>query len=430
MNEVNERVHSNGRALGSSVPAAPPDAELEASFDSPASTVDQTPGGATHSPAGPRAKQPGRSRVVIGIRDLAFHQEVLDWLGRDFRVEVVGAAAEPERLLQQLARETPDVALLCPMMARHFAHPSTRSQRPRTLLVAQEMTVPVLREAIDLGVQGVFAWPEERDDLSAEITRAGVARSFPPAARGLVVAVLGARGGAGATFLATHLAAVFAGQGVRCVLVDLEGNLGDLTVALGVRSEDRIRTIADLLPVMDELSSDHLLDALHHHPMGFAALLAPPPEPAPLHIPSGLYTAGIALLAVEFEVVILHLPRSEADVVRRAVALSDEVLLVVTLDLLSLYGARRTISSLRDQGSASTRVVLNRLARADVTPSDVERTLGSRPWGTIRFDSAVKRVQDRGELLPTRSRRAGKDVRRLCELLRQDWATAHQQEGA
>src|SRR5207302_7464365 len=113
-----------------------------------------------------------------------------------------------------------------------------------------------------------------------------------------------------------------------------------------------------------------------------------------------------------------------SDVVRRSVEMSDEVFVVATLDLLSLYGARRTMSSLNwAQDRPAPRVVLNRLARADVTPGDVERTLGSRPWGAIRFDPAVKRVQDHGELLPARSRRAGKDVRRLCRLLRHEAAT-------
>ena len=93
----------------------------------------------------------GRSRAVIGIRDLAFHQEVLDWLDRDFHVELVGAAADPERLLSLLKPDQADVVVACPEMAKELAHPSARTQRPRTLVVAQEMTVPVLREAIEIG---------------------------------------------------------------------------------------------------------------------------------------------------------------------------------------------------------------------------------------------------------------------------------------
>ena len=43
--------------------------------------------------AGPLPAGPGtagaRTRVVLGIEDVGFHQEVLDWLDRDYRVDVV-----------------------------------------------------------------------------------------------------------------------------------------------------------------------------------------------------------------------------------------------------------------------------------------------------------------------------------------------------
>lgn len=380
--------------------------------------------------ASPPTARIGRSRIVIGIQDLGFHQEVLDWLDRDFRVEVVGAAGDPERLAQLLAKDGADVALVCPSMARQLLHPSAKAKLPRTFLVAQEMTVPVLREAIDMGAHGVFAWPEERDELSSEVTRADASRASASAHRGLVVAVLGSRGGAGTTFLVSHLAAAFAHRGTRCALVDLEAGFDDMTVALGLRPEERPRTIADLLPVIDELSPDHVLDALHGHPMGFAALLAPP-EAGQQAVLARLYAAAIALLAVEFQAVVLHLPRGESEAVRRAAELADEVLLVVTLDLLSLHGARRAISTLRlGEGRAATRVVVNRLARAEVTPRDVERVLGMPPWSAIQLDPAVKRAQDRGELLPSRSRRAGRDVGKLCRNLAEAQAAAHSQEGS
>src|SRR5439155_2889005 len=191
-----------------------------------------------------------RSKIVIGIRDLGFHQEVFDWVARDPRVDVAGAAEDVDHLLQLLGHEGIDVAVLCPSMARHLSYPSTRPMLPRTLVVAQDMTVPVLREAIDLGAHGVFAWPDERDELSSEPARLNGVRRPAPTHPALVTAVIGSRGGAGTTFLASHLAASFAAGGTRCVLVDLESGFGDLTIALGLRPDDRPRTIADLLSVI------------------------------------------------------------------------------------------------------------------------------------------------------------------------------------
>src|SRR6202023_2975888 len=102
-----------------------------------------------------------------------------DWLDRDSRVDVVGASGEPDRLLQLFSRQPSDVALLCPLMARQLAHPAARPQLPRVLLVAQEMTVPVLRDAIEMGAQGVFAWPDEREEL-LEVVSAQASHASAP----------------------------------------------------------------------------------------------------------------------------------------------------------------------------------------------------------------------------------------------------------
>jgi len=62
-------------------------------------------------------------------------------------------------------------------------------------------------------------------------------------------------------------------------------------------------------------------------------------------------------------------------------------------------------------------VVVNRASRSDVTVADVERILGIRPSAVVRFDPAVRRAQDRGELLPARARRVGRAVDALARAL-------------
>ena len=111
-------------------------------------------------------------RVAVGIRDLRFHQEVLDWIERDARIDVIGAASDPESFVRLRAQHAVDVCVACPQIAHELRHPSTRQDTSTLLLVAQEMTVPLLRDAIDLGSQGVFSWPEERVELTNTIVEA------------------------------------------------------------------------------------------------------------------------------------------------------------------------------------------------------------------------------------------------------------------
>src|SRR5712691_1638880 len=139
---------------------------------SPPGTV-QTNGGVgarVEAAIGSSVHSRSRRRVLVGIRDVVFHQEVLDHLERDPRFEVVGAVARPGALLQGIRGLIPDVTVACPVMVREVSHPSV-GRTDNLLVVAEEMTVPVLREAIEAGAHGVFTWPEERDELSEEILR-------------------------------------------------------------------------------------------------------------------------------------------------------------------------------------------------------------------------------------------------------------------
>jgi Flp pilus assembly CpaE family ATPase len=96
------------------------------------------------------------------------------------------------------------------------------------------------------------------------------------------------------------------------------------------------------------------------------------------------------------------------------------VALVTTLDLFSLYGARRLLSAVDGPRRGRSRVVINGTGRPELGRGDVERLLGVRPVAAIRFDAAVKRAQARGQLLHPKSRRAGRDVAKLAALLARD----------
>jgi Flp pilus assembly CpaE family ATPase len=358
------------------------------------------------------------TRVVIGIEDVAFHQGVQDFLGRDSRFEIIAAAVDAARLREITAERHHDVTVTCPVVARELRGSGDQEVTDPLVVLAEELTIPVLRTAIDAGAHAVFAWPDERDELLTGLASVRSRRPDQEGGRGRVVAVQGARGGAGATFVATNLAASFAGQGLRTTLVDLDVNFSDVSAALGFGAEDEVRTVMDLVPVMDELSPEHLEDAMSQHPRGFSVLLAPPEGADVEVVPPGLYRGAIALLAGVNDVMVLHSPRAVDRVARAGFGLADRVLLVTTLDLFSLHGAKRTMALLgREVPQGRWCVVLNKPMKSALNESDVERVLGLHPQVTIRFDPRVRRAQERGELLPERAGGIGKDVGRLAALL-------------
>jgi hypothetical protein len=188
--------------------------------------------------------------------------------------------------------------------------------------------------------------------------------------------------------------------------VDADAAFGDLTPALGVPSEPAPRTVADLSAVADEISLAHLEEVLWAHPAGFRALLAPE---APVDAAIG-YREAIHALARSAELVVVLLPRS-MDARARALAVRADLLIVVLgLDVASFHGARRLVT---DLNSERLRFVVNRAARGEIVPGDVERVLGRPASAAFPLDRTVPGLQDRGRLASPRGR-LGREFTRLA----------------
>jgi pilus assembly protein CpaE len=371
---------------------------------------------------------PSLARVVVAIRDLALHQEVLDFIVRDGRIDVVSSTSDVGPLTDVLHRGGIDAVVCCSEIASTLADGESTDAsradlgRARFCVVGPELTVPMLRRAIALGADGAFRWPEERRALVEGLRRRRRPGRDDGSTLGSAIAVHGARGGAGATFLACQLAASVAATGGSTALMDAGLASSDVTAALGIPSIESSRTIADLIPVLDELTPDHLSKVLHQHAGGFSALLGPaadtPDGPA-----ATLVRAAIGSLRESFRTVIVHTPRSNDAATVAALDAADVVLLATTLDLFSLYGAKRSLQRIARPDPSRVRVVVNKAGRGSVRMHDVERVLGIAPAASIRLDPAVPGAQERGELLRPRSGRAARDVSRLASMVLGDLET-------
>ena len=261
-----------------------------------------------------------------------------------------------------------------------------------------------------------FVWPAERDELAGAAASALPRSSEVGGKRARVIAVYAPRGGSGGTFVATHLSASLGRRGPRCVLVDMDPFFADLTAALGVPSGEEVRTIADLLPLGGEVGPEHLDGVLWRHPGGFDALLAPEPDVAG-RLRGEDYRAALSAVVGAADVVVLHLARTLDDIARSGLALSDRVVMVLSLDVLSFRSARRALSLLKELGlEERCDFVVNRARRSEIVPNDVRRAFGRPPLAVIPSDRSVGNAQDRGRLLPARGR-AARGIDRLAATL-------------
>jgi len=347
-----------------------------------------------------------QATVVLGIEDLALQEEVLHFLDRLPGISVAGAAADSDAFVARVGESRPDAAVISPGI---LVSGASLDGHASVLVVAEKETTAVLRAALGRGARGFYVWPEEREALARDARRSARVAEPELGTPGRVVAIYGPRGGSGVTFLATNLAAACSRRGASTVLVDLDPFFADVTCAIGVPLVGEVPTVADLVPVLDELTRDHLGRVLYAHPAGFLSLLGPPEASLAAALPPDYAARAAELLRTDHDVVILHLPRALDDACRGALELADEVLVVVSLDVLSFRAAHRAVSYLGGLGlTARCRLVVNRAASGEVMPEDVERVFGLRPVAILKHDRTIPRAMNRGELVAGRSGQVGR----------------------
>lgn len=340
---------------------------------------------------------PDVARIVLGLESPQLAEEVVDFLDRGGRARVVASAGSSGALAAAVREHDPHAVVGSTDLVRSAGGVNGSS----FLALETAETLGALRGAMELGARGFFLWPSERAALADAAARTAPTKAGPPPRRASVVAVCGPRGGVGATFVATHLAAAFARSGRKTVLVDADWRFADLTVALGVPDDQPVRTVEDLVPVAGELEERHLDEVLWPHGVGFDVLLGPPAgSVGDGDAVSAAYRSAIAMAAGSRDAVVVHAGRPVDDAAGAVLEAAEWILMVIALDVLSFRGGRRLLESLDALGMASRAgIVVNRAHRADLTPKDAERALGAPIVAVLPDDRRVGRAQDRGVLL-------------------------------
>ncbi|MEO8293804.1 MAG: P-loop NTPase [Actinomycetota bacterium] len=346
------------------------------------------------------------ARVILGLEEHDVAEEVMHFLDRSGRARVVATAGDGRQLAEAIKQLEPDAVVAQPSVVA-----GTPLHGSALLALETRESVASLRSAISSGARGYYVWPAEREALAGA---AAAVRTLPAARerRARVVAVHAARGGAGATFVATHLAAAFARRDLRTAIVDLDLCFGDLTAALG--APDDARTLTQLAPLAAESS---LGEALWSHRAGFRGVFAPAVEE---EVRLGDIQTVVSALAADEEALVLHLPRVPDDVARWAFGFADRVLEIISLDVLAFRAAHRSLAMMGDDERVG--FVVNRASHAEIAPADVARVFGRAPLAVLPTDRGVGPAQDHGRLLSRRGR-TGRAFDRLAARCTEDLAS-------
>ncbi len=277
--------------------------------------------------------------------------------------------------------------------------------RPGVVVVGYHSSTapPDWSVADHLGAQHIAALPAAEPWLTRQLTilRTGIA--------GRVVAVLGGRGGAGASVLAVGLAVTGSRLGMRTLLVDGDPLGGGVDLVLGWESLDGLRW-PDLSRASGRLSPPALVEVLPQR--GELVVLSFGRDDPGFVSPQSMASALDAGRRGQ-DLVVVDVPRRLDDAAVVALAAADRGLLVVPAELRACAAAVR-VAALAAPHCPSLSLVVRGPAPGGLQDHDVEQAIGLPLIGSLKPEPGLAAALERGEP-PAQDRRG--PLARFCERL-------------
>jgi pilus assembly protein CpaE len=358
-----------------------------------------------------------------------------DWLstalGELDHLEIVERVDDGEPLHDALRRRHPDVLFVDLGDAPGAVLDEVeRIPAPRPLLIVagpQEDSRIILR-AMRLGAREFLAAQPVGDALRLAMERLLLEHQPVAAVKAVapVIAVMGAKGGVGATFAACQTAAELERLGNRTVLVDANLRLGDVSLFFDLQPR---YNLANLAAQQDDFDSAYLQTVMESHRSGVRVLAAPPRAEDAEFVRVSHLERAISLLRREYDWVVLDVSRTWDEVSVRALDLADEIFLVTLMDVPTLNHARQHLDLLQRLGhpAEKIRLLVNRHVKSGaLSAKDVADFLGRQPDACIPNDypttlACVNEGKSLSEIAPRSAlsvayQGLARDAHRWCEV--------------
>jgi pilus assembly protein CpaE len=328
-------------------------------------------------------------RVLLAVNDPRLADQLSGLFAETDDLRVVTTLRDPQELRGALPRHDVDAIVL---HDRRGSVPLIEVTRELTVahpdvglvLVVSEDSPDLLRSGMQAGARDVIAEPVGLEQLEMSVMAAA---SWTHALRrraerdaggeligvGRVVTVVGAKGGVGTTTAAVHLALAARELGEPSVcLVEYDLQAGDVRAFLDLPFR---RSVADLVPVADELTTRHLSEALYTHASGIRVLLGPQEGEQAETVTAAAARNILTAIRTREDLTIVDAGSMLSEASAIAVEMADTVVIVTTPDVVSLRGVVRTYS-LWDRlkiEPAEVVALLNRTSRKLEVQSDLAR---------------------------------------------------------
>jgi len=337
--------------------------------------------------------------IVVLSTGLDNFKEIRSALSSDNRVQLLAGGNDTEQLYEEVMRLKPAAALITLGANADQAIKLIRrltSEAPKTVLIAAANNAAhdLLLESLRAGAREFLKLPISAEELKTVLDRVVefcAGQVEVPKKKGRMIAVFSSKGGCGTSFIATNLAVA---TNARTALVDLNLQAGDLPLFLGI---DPKYSFADMAENRARLDDSLINSFVAPYSSNLWLLAAPKEADSADEIEPEHVFDVLQRLRESFEYIVLDPQHTFDSITLAALDLSDEIVLVLTLDIPAIRSTQRALEIFDRLGypRKKIRIVVNRWSKQiDLDLRQVEKFLGEPVIGFIpsEYQTAVTSI--------------------------------------
>jgi len=273
----------------------------------------------------------------------------------------------------------------------------TENGETAVFAVSSDAHLDIIIQAMRSGCREYLFKPLVRDQLLQAVTRvSNRRRERKERSTAQVLTFIGAKGGCGATTLATQLGTILAGSSSKkTLLLDLHPTSGDAALYLGFTAT-RYHSY-ELMENTDRLDAALLQSMALHHSSGLDIVPAPSDFETARHAASGTMAHTFNVLRDWYDFILVDAPAGLNDETAKLIGYSDWVYIVTVAEVSALRNVSRIVDYVKQEEipAEKIRLVLNRFdKRSPITESQIEKVTQRKVFWSVpnQYHQAVKTI--------------------------------------
>lgn len=322
-------------------------------------------------------------------------------------IEVVGEAGNGEEALELAKQLKPDVVLMdinMPVMDGIQATERMSVELPQIaiIILSVQGEGEYLRKAMAAGARDYLTKPPSSDELLQTIQRVYELEkkrhqtlsfsvdALPQKKPGKIISIFSTKGGVGKSLITVNLAVAMKQlSGKKIAIVDLDLQFGDVTMLMDLLPR---RTISDLAAEPDQLDSATIDSYMIEHSSGVKVLPAPLRPELAEAIHGKHIEHVLRVLKDEYDYILIDTDQSFDDITLTALDISDIILIITTLDVLTIKNVKLGLEAMASlhYESSKIKLILNRsTSEMGLSINDLQNSLKYPVSNSLPSDGKV-----------------------------------------